>query len=78
MIKIVVKGKGTKVDRKIKTRCKGTARLFAETVAIVAGACELAHDAYEKITPEMIMNAAKKVLEGKDAILKECKPDAAE
>lgn len=73
MIKIVIKGKGDEVKCRTKVRCKGTKRLVAETVAAVVAVCKIAQGQNEKFTPEMIMEAAKDVLEGKNALLREVK-----
>lgn len=78
MIKIVIKGKGDEVKCRTKVRCKGTKRLVAETVAVVAAVCMVAQGHNEKFTPEMVMNMAKDVLEGKKGPLKEDKADADE
>lgn len=78
MIKVIVKGKDDNVRTRTKIRCKGTKRLVAETVAVVVAVCKLAQGQDERITPEMIMNMANDVLEGKEGLLKEDKADADE
>lgn len=71
MIKAVVKSKGNEAKTSVKVRCKGAKTLLAETAAIVAAVCRSAQGNVGELTPEVIMELAKNMLEDKGACIKE-------
>ena len=72
MIKVVVKGNGDEVKSRTKIRCSGDRRLIAEAVTAVVSVCAIARKNSDAVTPEMIIDAAKQVIENREnAILKE-------